>query len=79
MTDEFYSEDEKLKEHFAVIYTPKRQKKTRFPENCVQIVSSVPEALETSNADKGFYPAKVMGPSRSSEGFQIYYLVSWLD
>jgi hypothetical protein len=25
------------------------------------------------------YPARVLGPSRSSEGFRLYYLVCWLE
>lgn len=79
MTD-LYSEHEKalLKERFAVIYTPKRQR-NRFPEHCVEVVDSEQAALAAAQTQKGLYPAKVVGPSRSSEGLQLYYLVNWLD
>jgi hypothetical protein len=36
-------------------------------------------ALEGANPGKNLYPARVIGPSRSSEGFRLYYLVCWLD
>lgn len=65
-------------QHFALIYAPRRLRR-RFPENCVQVVSSAEMALQAANPDKSFYPAQVIGPSRSSEGFRLYYLVRWLD
>lgn len=71
-------ESEVVQEHFAVVYTPRRQR-TRFPENCVQTFSSQQEALDAANVQKKFFPARVMGPSRSSEGFKLYYLLHWLD
>jgi len=36
-------------------------------------------ALEGANPGKNIYPARVIGPSRSSEGLRLYYLVCWLD
>ena len=72
------TESEIIKEHFAVVYAPKRQR-ARFPENCVQIVASFQEATEKSNFKEKLYPAKVVGPSRSSEGFKLYYLIRWLE
>jgi len=65
-------------ERYALIYAPGRQRK-RFPENCVHIVDSEEAAIAGGNPDKGMYPAKVAGPSRSSEGFRLYYLVRWLS
>lgn len=65
-------------EQFAVVYVPKRSR-NRFPKGCVEVVSSKEDALEHSNADKKLYPARVLGPSKSSEGQYIYYLVEWLD
>ncbi len=80
MVDELYvdSETEHLQEHFAIIYTPKRQR-VRFPENCVQLVDSEREAIAAATVEKNLYPAKVVGPSRSSEGLRLYYLLHWLD
>jgi hypothetical protein len=65
-------------EHFAVIYTPTRQRK-RFPQNCVQEMASEQAARDAANPEKNFYAAKVAGPSRSSEGFFVYFLVRWLE
>lgn len=67
-----------VKPCYAVIYTPSRRRK-RFPENCVTPVESAEQAIEQAAADKDSHPARVMGPSRSSEGFRLYYLLDWLD
>jgi len=65
-------------EHFALIYSPQR-KRNRFPENCVQVMASAEEACRGADAAKNLYPCRVLGPSRSSEGFKLYYLVDWLE
>lgn len=65
-------------EHFALIYSPQRKRK-RFPENCVQVMASEEEACGGADAAKNLYPGRVLGPSRSSEGFNLYYLVDWLE
>lgn len=65
-------------EQFAVVYVPKRSR-NRFPKGCVDVVSSKEEALEKSNPAQKQFPARVLGPSKSSEGQYIYYLVEWLD
>lgn len=71
------AETKLVQEHFAVIYTPRRSR-NRFPENCVEVMASAEEAVESADPDNGRHPAKVLGPSRSSEGFRLYYLVHWL-
>lgn len=71
------SESEVVGEHYAVVYAPRRQR-GRFPENCVQIVESAAAAIGLSNEDAKEYAAKVVGPSRSSEGVKLYYLERWL-
>ncbi len=63
---------------YAVIYTPSRRRK-RFPENCVTPVDSAEAAIQQARGRDDSHPAKVMGPSRSSEGFRLYYLLQWLD
>jgi|APSaa5957512535_1039671.scaffolds.fasta_scaffold397368_2 hypothetical protein len=65
-------------EHFAILYVPRRKKK-RYAENCVRIVSSSQQAIEEADSATSHYPARVYGPSKSSEGTRIYYLVRWLD
>ena len=67
-----------VSECFALIYAPRRTR-DRFPENCVMLVDSEAAALSGADSAKNLYPARVIGPSRSSEGFRLYYLVCWLD
>jgi hypothetical protein len=67
-----------LGEHFALIKTPRRTR-ARYPAGCV--VAAADEASARAGADpaKHLYAAVVYGPSASSEGQRIYYLVRWLD
>jgi hypothetical protein len=65
-------------ESFAVIYTP-RKNRTRYPAASVQVVESEEAAWSGADAENRKYPAVVIGPSKSSEGQFIYYLVAWLD
>ncbi len=65
-------------EHYAVVYIPKRSR-NRFPKGCVEIVATKEDALEQADAEKKLYAARVLGPSKSSEGQYIYYLVEWLN
>ena len=71
-------ESKVVNECFALIYAPRRTR-DRFPENCVTVVDSEAAAVSGANPDKNLYPARVIGPSRSSEGLRLYYLVCWLD
>jgi hypothetical protein len=63
--------------HFAVVYAPRRSR-GRFAENCVQVVASEVDALEQADPAKKRFAARVIGPSKSSEGQRIYYLDDWL-
>lgn len=65
-------------EHFAVVYAPRRQR-GRFPEDCVEVVPTAEAAREAADPEARRYAARVLGPSRSSEGIRLYYLVKWLD
>jgi len=64
-------------EQFAVVYVPKRSRR-RFPKGCVDVKESKDEAINHSDPDNKRYAAKVIGPSKSSEGQFIYYLLGWL-
>lgn len=64
-------------EHYAVIYVPKRSRK-RFSAGCVQIVESAQAAIAQCDEANNRFAAKVLGPSKSSEGQLIYYLLMWL-
>jgi hypothetical protein len=63
---------------YVVIYAPKRNRK-RFPEGCVTEHASEAAARDSANPETGYFAAVASGPSRSSEGFRLYYLVRWLD
>ena len=63
---------------YAVVYVPKRSRK-RFSANCVEIKACAADALDDANPENKRYAALVSGPSRSSEGQFIYYLVEWLE
>ena len=63
--------------HYAIVYAPRRQR-GRFPVNCVEVVKDEDEALAGSDPEHKKYPARVIGPSRSSEGVMLYYLDCWL-
>jgi hypothetical protein len=66
------------KVQFAVIYAP-RAKRHRFSANCVQLYSSETEAISQACIKENKFPAKVLGPSKSSEGQFIFYLIEWLS
>lgn len=67
-----------VKEQFAVVYAPRRHR-DRFPDTCVQVMDSRAAALAAADPAGKRFAATVLGPSRSSEGFMLYYLVEWLD
>lgn len=71
-------ESDVVQETCAVIMTPRRSRK-RFPANCVTPYPSAADALAAADPDHNLHPARVYGPSRSSEGLHVYYLVRWLD
>lgn len=72
------SDSKVVEVRFAVVYAPRRSR-GRFSENCVQVVASHIEALELADPDNKYFAAKVIGPSKSSEGQKIYYLDNWLE
>ena len=58
---------------------PPRAKRPRFSANCVKLCSSREEAISRSDSKNNLMPAKVLGPSKSSEGQYIFYLIQWLS
>jgi hypothetical protein len=62
---------------FAVIFTP-RQDRKRYPAGCVEIFATEDAAVEAADPDNKRHAARVVGPSKSSEGQFIYYLLDWL-
>jgi len=66
-------------EHYAVITAPRRKRKRtlrdRCPETNVKVVENKDSAINLAETDENLYAAKVMGPARSSEGCNIYYII----
>jgi hypothetical protein len=62
---------------YAVIYVPRRSR-SRFPQSCVEVKDSLQEAMAAADPASKRYAARVAGPSKSSEGQYLYYLVDWL-
>ncbi len=71
-------ESKSLGERFALVKT-KRRNRARYPEACVTPMADEREARAGADASRDLHPAIVYGPSKSSEGQRIYYLVRWLD
>jgi hypothetical protein len=67
-----------LSECYAVVKATRRQR-ARFPEGCVTPVADEAAARAGSDPTKGLQAAVVYGPSVSSEGQRVWYLVRWLD
>ncbi len=64
--------------HYAVVYVPRRSR-NRFPASCVELMEDEHAARQAAAPDEKRYAARVLGPSKSSEGQWIYYLMKWLD
>jgi hypothetical protein len=63
---------------FVVIFTPRKNRK-RYPAGCVEVCASREAAIAASDPPGKRHAARVVGPSKSSEGQYIYYLLEWLD
>lgn len=64
-------------EHWAVVKAAQAKRK-RFPEHVVELMADEASALASAVPEEGRHAARVAGPSRSSEGLRMYYLVRWL-
>ncbi len=62
---------------YAVVYVPKRSR-GRFPQGSVDIVETDMAAMQKADPENRQFAAVLSGPSKSSEGQMIYYLVEWL-
>lgn len=70
-------ESKSLDERFALVKAANRRR-GRFPEGCVTVVDSEDAARAGRDEARELHPALVYGPSSSSEGQRLYYLVRWL-
>ncbi|MGB0713018.1 MAG: hypothetical protein ACPGUC_05600 [Gammaproteobacteria bacterium] len=66
------------KDTYALVYAPRKKGRKRFPETCVTPVESRMEAELGAEPERHIHGARVIGPSRSSEGQRLFYLVQWL-
>ncbi|MCB1754730.1 MAG: hypothetical protein KDJ38_04365 [Gammaproteobacteria bacterium] len=76
--DEEYSNAAVPKPHFAVVLVPARSR-SRFSASCVEIFDSALSAMNHADPSNRKFAARVSGPSKSSEGQSIFYLLEWLD
>ncbi len=67
-----------VEERFAIVFAPRRNR-GRFPEASVEIVDSEAAAREGASPGNNRFAARLVGPSRSSEGLRLYYLEAWLE
>lgn len=65
-------------EHWAIIYVPRRSR-NRFAASCVQTFEAENDAVANAEPAERRFAAKVIGPSKSSEGQPVYYLIRWLN
>lgn len=65
-------------QRYAVVHVPKRSR-NRFPSGSVEVFVDETEARKHSDPANKRYAAVVHGPSKSSEGQSLYYLIEWLD
>lgn len=72
------SESALVQTRYAVVFASNKGRK-RFPENCVTLCLDEAQARALAAIEQGKHAAVVSGPSRSSEGFHLYYLLHWLD
>ncbi len=63
---------------YAVVHVPGKNR-NRFSAGAVQVVQNRATALATASPDNQKYAALVHGPSKSSEGQLLYYLLDWLE
>ncbi len=67
-----------IDEQYAVVHVPRRSR-DRVPEGSVTLMDSAEAARAAADPARKRYAARVVGPSRSSEGLRLYYIVEWLD
>lgn len=71
-------ESRSLAERYALVKAPKRNR-ARYPEGCVTPVDDEAAARAGAEPGRNLHAALVYGPSSSSEGQRVYYLVRWLE
>ncbi len=63
---------------YAVVRDASGRRK-RLPAACVTPCADATEAVAAAARETGARAAEVLGPSKSSEGQYLYYLVRWLE
>lgn len=70
-------ESQALGERFVLIRTP-RKRGIRFAAGCVTEVADEQAARQGADPEHHLHAALVYGPSLSSEGQRLFYLIRWL-
>ncbi|MGB0846748.1 MAG: hypothetical protein ACPGSM_08480 [Thiolinea sp.] len=66
-------------QHYATVYMPKfKVGRQRFSAACIEVMADAESVTAACEGDEKRFPAVVVGPSKSSEGQYLYYLVKWL-
>ncbi len=65
------------RESFALVRVNRREAQ-RFPESCVTLIPTAEEARSRADISRRLRAAQVYGPSHSSEGVRVFYLLRWL-
>ena len=63
---------------YAVVYAPRRTR-NRVPAGCVEVMETLDAALAAADPAQHRHAAQVHGPSKSSEGQYLYYVLAWYD
>jgi len=66
------------RQRYAVVYVPKKSR-NRFSAGSVEVFEDETAARNQSDPANKRFAAVVRGPSKSSEGQLLYYLIEWLD
>ncbi len=62
---------------YGLVKTPRKNRK-RFSASIITVVDDKEQAIKHTDIENHLHPAVLAGPSRSTEGVMLYYLVEWL-
>ena len=65
-------------QRYGVVYVPRRSR-NRFSAGAVEVYEDELQARKMSDPASRRFAAILHGPSKSSEGQLLYYLVKWLE
>ena len=63
---------------YGLVNTPRKNRK-RFSASIITVYEDKQQVLNDADEKNNLHPAVLAGPSRSTEGVMLYYLVEWLS